>query len=189
MSTLSNQTKTRCSFFSTNIRYKMCFFKLWYILVYTLFIYRLIETFEKRKVDYAIAGGYAVALHGAVRGTVDIDIVLRFTKKNLFAAEAALADLGLKSRLPLKGDEVFDFREEYIRNRNLLAWNFINISNPTESVDIILTEDLRNLKTKRIRSDRKTLWVISIDDLIKMKEKSNRKQDIEDIKALRSLKK
>ena len=167
----------------------MCFFKLWYILVYTLFIYRLIEALEKRKVDYAIAGGYAVALHGAVRGTVDIDIVLRFTKKNLFAAEGALGDLGLQSRLPLKGDEVFDFREEYIKNRNLLAWNFINISDPTESVDIILTEDLRNLKTKKIHSGRKTLRVISIDDLIKMKEKSRRQQDLEDIKALRSLKK
>jgi hypothetical protein len=154
-----------------------------------MFIYRLIEALESRGVDYAIAGGYAVAIHGAVRGTVDIDIVLRFTKKNLFAAAAALGDLGLQSRLPLKGDEIFDFREEYIRNRNLLAWNFINISNPTESVDIILTEDLRNLKTKRIRSGRKTLRVISIDDLIKMKEKSSRQQDLEDIKALRSLKK
>ena len=154
-----------------------------------MFIYRLVGALEKRKVDYAIAGGYAVALHGAVRGTVDIDIVLRFTKKNLLAAEAALRDVGLQSRLPVKGDEVFDFREEYIKNRNLLAWNFINISNPTESVDIILTDDLRNLKTKRIRSGEKTLRVISIDDLIKMKEKSNRGQDLEDIKALRSLKK
>jgi hypothetical protein len=154
-----------------------------------VFIYRLVEALEKRKVDYAIAGGYAVALHGAVRGTVDIDIVLRFAKKNLFAAEVALRDVGLQSRLPLKGDEVFDFREEYIKNRNLLAWNFINISNPTESVDIILTEDLRNLKTKRIRAGEKTLRVISINDLIKMKEKSNRQQDLEDIKALRSLKK
>jgi hypothetical protein len=154
-----------------------------------MFIYRLVGALEKRKVDYAIAGGYAVALHGAVRGTVDIDIVLRFTKKNLLAAEAALRDVGLQSRLPVKGDEVFDFREEYIKNRNLLAWNFINISNPTESVDIILTDDLRNLKTKRIRSGEKTLRVISINDLIKMKEKSNRGQDLEDIKALRSLKK
>ena len=154
-----------------------------------MFIYRLVGALEKRKVDYAIAGGYAVALHGAVRGTVDIDIVLRFTKKNLLAAEAALRDVGLQSRLPVKGDEVFDFREEYIKNRNLLAWNFINISNPTESVDIILTDDLRNLKTKIIRSGEKTLRVISIDDLIKMKAKSNRGQDLEDIKALRSLKK
>jgi len=149
----------------------------------------LIEALEKGKVDYAIAGGYAVALHGAVRGTVDIDIVLRWTKKNLFAAEAALRDVGLQSRLPLKADEVFDFREEYIKNRNLLAWSFVNISNPTESVDIILTEDLRNMEIKNVRSGNMTLRVISIEDLIKMKQKSGRPQDLEDIKALRSLKK
>jgi len=149
----------------------------------------LIEALEKGKVDYAIAGGYAVALHGAVRGTVDIDIVLRWTKKNLFAAEAALGDVGLQSRLPLKGDEVFQFREEYIKNRNLLAWNFTNISNPTESVDIILTDDLKKMKIKNIRSGNMTLRVISIEDLIRMKQKSGRPQDLEDVKALRSLKK
>ena len=154
-----------------------------------MFIYRLIEALEKGKVDYAIAGGYAVALHGAVRGTVDIDIVLRFTKKNIFAAEAALRDVGLQSRLPLKADEVFDFREEYIKHKNLLAWNFINISNPTESVDIILTDDLKKMKIRNIRSGNMTLRVISIEDLIKMKQKSGRPQDLEDIKALRSLKK
>ena len=149
----------------------------------------MIEALEKGKVDYAIAGGYAVALHGAVRGTVDIDIVLRWTKKNLFAAEAALGDVGLQSRLPLKGDEVFQFREEYIKNRNLLAWNFTNISNPTESVDIILTDDLKKMKIKNIRSGNMTLRVISIEDLIRMKQKSGRPQDLEDVKALRSLKK
>jgi hypothetical protein len=154
-----------------------------------LFIYRLIEALEKRKVDYAIAGGYAVALHGAVRGTVDIDIVLRFTKKNLFAAEAALEDLGLQSRLPLKKDEVFDFREEYIKNRNLLAWNFTNPTNPVETVDILITEDLRNMKIKKIRSGNLILRLVSLEDLIKMKQKSGRPQDLEDIKALRSLKK
>ena len=154
-----------------------------------MFIYRLIEALESRGVQYAIAGGYAVALHGAVRGTVDIDIVMRLTKKDFLAVEAALKDIGLQSRLPLKAEEVYQFRKEYIRNRHLLEWNFINISNPAESVDIILTEDMRKLKTKRIRSGPKTLRVISIDDLIKMKEKSNRQQDLEDIKALRSLKK
>lgn len=153
-----------------------------------MFIYRLIGALESRRVNYAIAGGYAVALHGAVRGTVDIDIVIRLTRKDFLAIEAALKDMGLQSRLPLKAEEVYEFREEYIKNRNLLAWNFINDYNPTESVDIILTEDLRKLRTKRIRAGRKTLRIVSIDDLIKMKEKSGRQQDLEDIKALRSLK-
>ncbi|HZX13057.1 MAG TPA: DUF6036 family nucleotidyltransferase [Thermodesulfobacteriota bacterium] len=154
-----------------------------------MFIYRLIQALEGKKVNYAIAGGYAVALHGVVRGTVDIDLVLRLSKKNLLAAEAALTDLGLQSRLPLRAGEVFDFREEYIRNKNLIAWNFINLNNPVESVDIIITEDFRNMKVKRIVVGGRILRVVSIEDLIKMKKKSKRPQDLEDIKALRSLKK
>lgn len=152
-----------------------------------MFVYRLIEALESRRVNYAIAGGYAVALHGAVRGTVDIDIVVGLTRQDFLAVDAALKDMGMQSRLPLKAEEVHEFREEYIKNRDLLAWNFVNPSNPAESVDIILTEDLRNLKTKRIRTGRKTLRIVSIDDLIEMKEKSGRQQDVEDIKALRSL--
>jgi len=154
-----------------------------------VFIYRLIQALEKRKVDYAIAGGYAVALHGAIRGTVDIDLVLRLSKKNLLTAEAALVDLGLQSRLPLRASEVFDFREEYIRNKNLITWNFINLNNPVASVDIIITEDLRKMKVKRILVGDQILRVVSIEDLIKMKKKSKRPQDLEDIKALRWLKK
>lgn len=124
-----------------------------------------------------------------VRGTVDIDLVLRLSKRNLLAAEAALKDIDLQSKLPLQAAEVFDFREEYIRNKNLIAWNFINPNNPVESVDIIITEDLRNMKVKRILVGDQILRVVSIEDLIKMKKKSKRLQDLEDIKALRRLKK
>lgn len=154
-----------------------------------MFIHRLIQALERRKVNYAIAGGYAVALHGVVRGTIDIDLVLRLSKENLLAAEAALKEIDLQSKLPLKAAEVFDFREEYIRNKNLFAWNFINFNNPMESVDIIITEDLRNMRVKRILVGDKILRVVSIEDLINMKKRSRRPQDLEDIKALRRLKK
>ncbi|MCI0454114.1 MAG: hypothetical protein L0Y68_03855 [Candidatus Dadabacteria bacterium] len=153
-----------------------------------MFIYRLIQALKRRKVNYAIAGGYAVALHGAVRGTVDIDLVIRLSKKNFLAADAALKDLDLQSKLPLQAAEVYDFRQEYISNKNLIAWNFINFNNPMESVDIIITEDLRNMKVKRILVGDKILRLVSIEDLIKMKKRSRRPQDLEDIKALRSLK-
>jgi len=139
-----------------------------------VFIYRLIQALDKRNVDYAIA---------------DIDLVLRLSKKNLLTAEDALKDIDLQSKLPLRAAEVFDFREEYIRNKNLIAWNFINLNNPAESVNIIITEDLRKMKVKRILVGDQILRVVSIEDLIKMKKKSSRPQDLEDIKALRRLKK
>ena len=45
-----------------------------------MFIYKVIGILESKNIEYAIAGGYAVALHGAVRGTVDIDLIIKLEK-------------------------------------------------------------------------------------------------------------
>src|SRR5579859_1436028 len=104
-----------------------------------MFLFDVVLALQKAKVPFAVTWGYAVALHGAARGTVDLDIVLRRSKPHFVAAERALKDLGLVPRLPVTAAEVFDFREEYIKNRNLIAWSFYNPKDPTQIVDIIIT--------------------------------------------------
>lgn len=153
-----------------------------------MFIYKLVKKLAENNIEYAIAGGYAVAFHGAVRGTVDIDLIIKLEKESFLKIEKTLEQIGLQSRLPIKAEEVFNFREEYINNRNLIAWNFINLNNPIESVDILLLEDLKKFKTININSNNNILKVVSMNDLIKMKKRSGRPQDLEDIKILRSLK-
>ena len=148
---------------------------------------QMVSALRRSRVRFAIAGGHAVALHGAVRGTLDIDLVLTFSRENFAAAETALNRMGLRSRLPLKAEEVFDFREEYIRNRNLIAWSFVNPADPTEIVDIILTEDLETMQVDMVPVGRLRLPVVAAADLIRMKEKSGRPQDLEDVRALRRL--
>lgn len=152
-----------------------------------MFLRRVVESLNKHKVRYTLVGGYAVSLHGAVRGTVDIDFVIQLDKKSFVAAEAALLEVGLKSRLPVVANEVFEYREEYMKNRNLIAWSFVNASNPAEVVDILINEDARKLEsvTKNVAGIK--INVVSIDDLIAMKKKSARPQDMEDIKALENL--
>lgn len=152
-----------------------------------MLIDRVVTALRQARVRFAIAGGHAVALHGAVRGTLDIDLVLALSRGNFTAAESALNRMGLESRLPLKAEEVFDFREEYIRNRNLIAWSFVNPADPTEIVDIILTEDLDSTQVDRVPLGRLRLPVVAVPDLIRMKEKSGRPQDLEDVKALRRI--
>ncbi len=152
-----------------------------------MFILELVQTLEQHKVKYAIVGGYAVALHGAVRGTIDVDIVVQLNKSAFRKAEMALLELGLKPRLPLSSEDVFNFREEYIRNKNLTAWSFVNADKPTDMVDIIITEDLNKIKTVIKTLGGKKIQIASIDDLIRMKSKTGRKQDIEDVKALKEL--
>ena len=152
-----------------------------------MLIDRVVTSLRRARVRFAIAGGHAVALHGAVRGTLDLDLVLALSRGNFTAAESALNGMGLESRLPLKAEEVFDFREEYIRNRNLVAWSFVNPADPTEIVDIILTEDLDSMQVEMVPLGRLRLPVVSVPDLIRMKETSGRPQDLEDVKALRRI--
>lgn len=148
---------------------------------------RVCNALREAGVRYAVAGGHAVALHGAVRGTVDIDVVLAWSRVSLGKAEKALEGIGLVSRLPVSADEIFRFRNEYIENRNLIAWNFYNPYDLSEQVDIIISYDLRGKRTKRIDLADGPIQILSIGDLIAMKIESGRPQDKEDVAALEKL--
>ncbi len=157
------------------------------ILLPMSFLSRVSNALDAAGVRYALVGGYAVALHGAVRGTVDIDIVLRWTLRDLEAAETALRSIGLVSRLPVSADSVFRFRDEYIRNRNLIAWNFYNPNDLSEQLDIVITEDLRGKRRIRVDTLGGPVQVLSRKDLIAMKRASGRPQDLADVEALEKL--
>jgi hypothetical protein len=138
-------------------------------------------------VKYVLVGGYAVALHGAVRGTVDVDIVITLNRATFKRAERALLEIGLEPRLPVTAEEVFSFRKEYIQKRNLTAWSFANPGNPLEVVDILITEDANKVTVVNKSAFGMSVRIAAIPDLIAMKKKAGRAQDLEDIKALRKL--
>lgn len=151
------------------------------------FIEKVCASFARREIPYAVVGGHAVSLHGAVRGTVDIDFVLNWNKGALLGAEQTLSEMGLVSRLPISADDVFEFRDEYINNRNLIAWNFYNPSNLTEQIDIIINYDLTNKKVKELTVGNAKVKVLSLDELIQMKKAAGREQDLADVAALTKL--
>ena len=152
-----------------------------------MFILRIIGSLNKYKVPYAVVGGYAVALHGAVRGTIDIDIITEWSLDNLKSIENAFNEINLFSKLPINAEDIYSFKDEYIKNRNLIAWTFINHTDPSELVDIIITYNLKNKTITKVRVKGETINILSKNDLIKMKKKSGRKQDLIDIKALEKL--
>jgi hypothetical protein len=152
-----------------------------------MFLNELCGALDRNNVRYALAGGYAVALHGAVRGTVVIDLVINWNLKNIRSAETALQELGLVSRLPITADDVFGFRDEYIRNRNLVAWNFYHPEDASRLVDIIITDDLKGKRRQTFRTLDGPVQVLGIRDLIKMKRAGGRPQDLADIEALEKL--
>jgi len=152
-----------------------------------MFLTRVTQAFEDAKLPYALVGGYAVALHGAVRGTIDVDIIISLQAEDFEKAETILTNIHLQPKLPIHASELFLHRKVYMDKKNLIAWSFINPHNPMECVDIIITEDLigKQIITKQVGNH--NIQVLSKSDLIAMKKKASRKQDLEDIKALESL--
>ena len=149
---------------------------------------RVCEALKKHHVPYAIVGGYAVALHGAVRGTLDVDLITSWKPEHLLGIKNGLAEIGLVPRLTISVEELFAHREHNITEKNLIAWNFINHQNPAEQVDIITTHDLADVNTLILEVNGTQLSVISKTDLIDMKTKSARDQDLVDVAALKKIK-
>ena len=89
--------------------------------------------------------------------------------------------------MPISATDIFEFRDEYIQNRDLAAGNFYNANDLSEQVDIIITYDLKGKRTKRIDLEDTSIHILSKRDLIKMKRHSGRPQDKEDVTALEKL--
>ncbi len=151
------------------------------------FLSKVCRALAEQGLRYAVVGGHAVALHGAVRGTVDVDIALTWSLKSLQGAEQALANIDLVSRLPVSAKDIFQFRDEYVENRNLIAWNFYNLNNPAEQVDIVITYDLKGRRSQRVETVDGPIRILNRKDLIAMKRASGRPQDLEDADALERL--
>lgn len=144
----------------------------------------LVKALKKEKINYMIVGGYAVNFHGYSRNTVDIDLIIKFTLANLKKVERLLGEMGMVSRLPIDAVSVFKFRDEYVKNRNLIAWNFYNENDPTDQVDILINHDVADFKTEKFLVGDLELKVISNEDLLKMKKKAGRDKDLLDIREL-----
>jgi hypothetical protein len=151
-----------------------------------MFFQSVIDALEQARVRFVVVGSYAMALQGAVRPSLDLDLVIPQELEQYVALEQALAGLGLQPKLPLSAEELFNFRQEFIERRQLLSWDFIHPDDPSQQVDILITQHGDRLNTIYINSKAiaTPIPVATRDELMDMKRLADRPQDREDIKAL-----
>lgn len=142
------------------------------------------QAFESNKLPYVVVGGYALALHGIVRATVDVDLVVSLKEEHLVKAEALLNALALQSRIPVRAKDIAQFHEEYRKNRNMIAWSFVDFKDPSRQVDLLVYPPLGKLKVQTVSVYGKKLKVASIKSLLEMKKLANRPEDQLDIAKL-----
>ncbi len=154
----------------------------------------LFDKLNEYKVRYVICGGLAVNLHGIPRMTADIDIIIDLQRENIEKFMCAVEEIKYTLSLPIKKEELWEEakRKTLIKDKNLIALSFYNFDNNTVALDVIIDFPIAfdQLWARKIirKSGISDINVVSIDDLILLKEYSNRIQDQQDVLFLSKIK-
>lgn len=153
-------------------------------------IARIFAALEAAGVRYLVVGGVAVVLHGHLRVTGDVDLVLSLLPENVREAMKALAGVGFRPRIPVSPEEFADpeRRRAWIWEKGMRVFSLWNPDPPHTAVDLFVDEPFpfEEVYARRldVRIGETTVPVISLEDLIDMKRAAGRPQDIADIEAL-----
>jgi len=148
---------------------------------------RLLLALADAGVEFIVVGGVAAAAHGAVRTTLDLDIVYRRTADNIRRLIAALLPIhpylrGAPPGLPFLWDE-----------RTIVnGLNFTLITDAGEIDllgEIIAGGDFERLSSHTIEVELfgKRLSCIALDELIRVKRAAGRPKDFEALAELEKL--
>lgn len=151
------------------------------------------KALNKAKVDYLVVGGVAVNLYGYVRFTGDLDLLLLLNEENLMKIDAVMRKLKYSERLPVSVLSLKDEKQVkvWLSEKNMKAYTFNPPKNNLLQIDIVIEESLKFAnfeKRKTIKQMGKVkIPVVSIQDIIKMKQRANRDKDKMDIDVLKYL--
>lgn len=139
---------------------------------------------------YLVVGGVAVVLHGHLRFTADVDLVIALAPDNLRAALAALEGLGYRPRAPVSLAELLDpaQRRRWIDEKGLTVLSLWSPRMPATEVDVFVQEpfpfDAAYARALRVELGPTRVTVAAIRDLVALKRAAGRPQDLEDVRAL-----
>ncbi len=137
------------------------------------------ETLNRETIDYAICGGWAMAIHGLPRATVDIDLLILTEDLNEvwnIAQNLGYDVEGLPLHFHNGAIEIRRISKIDKGSKRLFTLDFLLVTEPLEEVwknrELIEWEDGKT-------------WTVSREGLIRLKTISGREQDLLDIKKLR----
>lgn len=154
---------------------------------------QVIAALNAAKVRYLVVGGVAVVLHGHLRTTADLDLVVELAPENARRAIAALRALGFVPRAPVAAEAFADPEERrtWIAEKGLTVFSLASAALKGLEVDLFVEEpfefDAAWRRAVRVPLDHEIATVASIEDLVALKRASGRPVDLEDVEALERL--
>ena len=154
----------------------------------------LFKSLNDANVQYIIVGGIATILHGYVRATADIDLVVDLHVDEATKVIAVLTDAGYKPKVPVQAIEFADEtkREQWINEKGMQVFSLYQPENPLLTIDLFVKQPIPyeelNTRAVTMELDGIKVRVCSIDDLITMKNIAGRDKDLADIEQLTRIK-
>jgi hypothetical protein len=157
-------------------------------------IAELLRALLDAEVEYVLVGGIAVQLHGFMRSTFDIDLVLAMNDENLVRFIEVAKRFGLIPSIPVPIDSLRNAAQidQWHREKGMLAFALREPQIGGKVVDILVRPEVpyEQLKENAVKGMlfASPVWMASIDDLLKMKRAANRPKDQLDIAGLEKIK-
>jgi len=152
----------------------------------------ILNQLHDHRVDFVIVGGVAASLHGGRRVTFDLDVVPSLEPNSWRAVVDLLWEIGARPRIPESHERIRDVEQvrRWRAEKGMLAMSFRTPDGSIE-VDLLVGEgdDFAGLRQRatRVTVAHRTFFVASIDDLIAMKTRAGRPQDLLDVAELRAI--
>ena len=147
-----------------------------------------------RGVRYLVVGGVAVVLHGHIRYTKALDLVVDLAPDQAAAAIEALTSLGLAPSVPVDPLSFADpdTRQMWIREKGMTVFSLRHPDDGRLVVDLFVEppSDFEALwsASEAMPLETTTVRVVSLDDLIAMKRDAGRPRDMLDVEELDQIK-
>jgi hypothetical protein len=150
----------------------------------------LLKILLSHKLDFLIVGGFAAVVHGSSHVTKDLDITMLMTQENIDSLRFALKDLKPYHRM--NPSQKLSFLEE---PKRVAGIKNIYLETNAGILDIVaLDNELGSFAELKSRAMKVSLFdydcmVLSLDDLIYVKERMSRPKDLIVLDELYALKK
>ena len=169
----------------------------------------LLQSLADNKVQYVLVGGLAVQLHGFMRATFDVDLVLAMNDENLLRFIEVAKQHALVPGIPVSIESLRDAAQidQWHREKGMLAFTLREqraggsvvaglvrppVPSDRSSRDVLFRPAVtfeglsRNAVTGMLFG--RSVAIASIEDLLVMKQFANRPKDQLDVAALEKIK-
>ncbi len=151
------------------------------IMALAKFYIKFLDALNAHEVEYLVVGGQAVNFHGYTRATLDLDVWINTSEKNLEKLLNAFNAMGYQ---PSKSKEAISYFAAHHKINLPKGQNLIEVLDAT-----ILRSDFQAAFKKRIKGaiDQTAFFVIDLQTLLEIKSGSSRLLDLNDVEKLKQI--